>query len=182
MTHKFTLDTNCIIDLEENRPNAQHVRSLISAWKNGRVELAVVAVSASENQKGGAASRDFTVFETKLGNVGLGGVHHLLPLAIWDVFYWDHALWSCDEMEKLASEIRGILFPHIKATPPANIDENSPWRNQLCDVLVAWSCIYHKWDCLVTSDKNFHDHKDELKKLGLREVLYPEDAARLCTP
>ena len=86
MTRKFTLDTNCIIDLEENRANAEHVRSLVNAWKNGQIELAVVAVSASENQKGGTASRDFTAFEAKLDDVGLAGVHHLLPLAKWDVF------------------------------------------------------------------------------------------------
>ncbi len=179
---KLTLDTNCIIDLEENRPNAEHVRSLVSTWKNRRLKLAVVAVSASENQRGGIASRDFAAFETKLDNAGLAGVHHLLPLAIWDVFYWDHALWSGDEMERLEAEIRGILFPNIQATPPADINENSRWRNQLCDVLVAWSCIYHKWDCLVTNDKNFHDQKHELKQAGLRKVLYPVDAVRLCTP
>lgn len=182
MTHKLALDTNCIIDLEENRPNVQQIRTLIRAWKDGRVELAVVAVSASENQIGGTESRDFGAFEAKLSKVGLAGVHHLLPLAVWDVFYWDHALWSSDEMEKLESEIRSILFPGIQTTPPTNIDENSVWRNRMCDVLVAWSCIYHKWDCLVTSDGNFHGHEHELKKLGLREVLYPVDAVRLCAP
>ena len=93
MARRLALDTNCIIDLEENRPDAPHVRTLIKAWKNTHVALAVVAVSASENQRGGIASRHFDVFEAKLSNVGLAGVNHLLPLAIWDLFYWDHALW-----------------------------------------------------------------------------------------
>jgi hypothetical protein len=66
---KFTLDTNCIIDLEENRPNAEHISKLVQAWKTGRIELAVVAVSASENQKGGNTSKDFAMFEEKLSNV-----------------------------------------------------------------------------------------------------------------
>jgi len=181
MRLKLALDTNCIIDLEENRPNAANVRALISNWKEGRVDLSVVAVSASENQMGGTTSRDFSNFATKLGKVGLAGVHHLLPLAICDVFYWDHALWPSDKMVRLESQIRAILFPTMQATPPTNIHENSVWRNQLCDVLVAWSCIHHKWDCLVTSDNNFHDHKHELQKLGLRQILCPGDAVRLCT-
>lgn len=54
--NRFTLDTNCIIDLEENRPSAEYVRVIVEAWKNGRIALAVVAVSASENQKFGTAN------------------------------------------------------------------------------------------------------------------------------
>ena len=182
MTRKVALDTNCLIDLEENRPDARHIRTLIGAWKKGHVELAVVAVSASENQRSGTASQNFGVFETKLNNVGLTGVHHLLPLAIWDVFYWDHALWSSAEMESLESKIRGILFPGIPTTPPVNVNENSLWRNHMCDVVVAWSCIHHGWESLVTRDKNFHDHKVELAALGLREVICPADAARTYAP
>lgn len=178
--NKFTLDTNCIIDLEENRPNAEHVQKLIDAWKRGRIELAVVAVSASENQKSRSANRHFSAFEQKLVNVGLANVQHLLPLAKWDVFYWDHALWSDDKMERIESEICNILFPNINAIPPEEIEKNSIWRNQLCDVLVAWSHAFHKWDYLVTGDKNFHDHKNELKKVGVEEVLYPKDAAHMC--
>lgn len=180
MAQKLTLDTNCIIDLEENRPNSEHVRQLVSAWKSGRVELAVAAVSASENQKDGVANRSFAAFENKLSNVGLTAVHHLLPLAFWDLSYWDHALSSDSEMEKLESEIRGVLFPGISVTPPTKPEENSQWRNQLCDVLVVWSCIHHQWGALVTGDRNFHDRKDELRRLGLQDVLYPVDAVRLC--
>ena len=182
MKNKFTLDTNCIIDLEENRPNAEHVRKIVQAWKNGKIELAVVAVSASENQKSGITNRDFSEFENKLVNVGLDGAQHLLPLAKWDVVYWYHALWSDNDMERLESGIRGILFPNISVKPPEAIDQNSKWRRDFCDILVAWSHAFHKWDYLVTSDKNFHDHKDELRKVGINEVLYPKDAALLCMP
>lgn len=182
MARKVALDTNCLIDLEENRSDARHLRTLIGAWRKGQVELAVVAVSASENQPSGIASRDFGVFEEKLNNIALGGVHHLVPLAIWDVFYWDHALWSSPETEALESKIRDILFPGIPTAPPTNINENSEWRNHMCDVLVAWSCIHHQWACLVTRDKNFHDHKVELMALGIGEVLYPADAAQPYMP
>lgn len=179
VTPKLVLDTNCLIDLEENRRDAQHIKTLIAAWNEGRVDLAVVAVSASENQTGGFAARSFDVFEAKLNSIGLTGVHQLLPLAIWDIFYWDHALFSSDEMQELVFRITGILFPGIAISPPASIEENSLWRNKMCDVLVAWSCIHHNWNYLVTRDKNFHVHKHELARLGLHNVLCPENAARL---
>lgn len=179
MMNKFTLDTNCIIDLEENRPDAEHIRKIIQAWRIGKIELAVVAVSASENQKSGIPNRDFSEFENKLINVGLSGVQHLLPLALWDVFYWDHALWSNNDMERLASEIRGILFPNMSVNPPEAIDQNSKWRRNFCDILVAWSHAFHKWDYLVTRDENFHTLKTELNKIGIKEVVYPKEAARL---
>lgn len=182
MTAKLVLDTNCLIDLEENRPDAQHIKSLIGAWKEGSIDLAVVAVSASENQPEGIAARSYDAFEAKLNNVGLSGVHQLLPLAVWEIFYWDHALMSSEEMEDLVFRIRSILFPGIAIAPPANIEENSVWRNKMCDVLVAWSCIYHEWTSLVTRDKNFHDHKHELAQLGLHNVLYPGNAARFQSP
>jgi hypothetical protein len=179
---KLVLDTNCIIDLEENRPNADSLSSLITAWKTNRLDLAVVAVSASENQPSGIASCRFDVFEAKLENAGPAGVHELIPPAKWDVFYWDHALWSSPDMEALESKIREVLFPGIPTGPPAIIDRNSRWRNQMCDVLVAWSCIHHDRPCLVTRDKNFHDHRAELAALGLKKILYPPDAAHYYAP
>jgi hypothetical protein len=182
MNPKLVFDTNCIIDLEENRSDAQQLSLLVKAWKNGNIDLAVVAVSASENQPTNVSSPNYGVFESKLKNVGLTGAHELMPMGIWDVFYWDHFLWSSDEMEALASQIRAILFQGVAAVAPENIEENSKWRNQMCDVLVAWSCIYHNWPILVTRDANFHKHRAELVALGIKEVLYPVDAARLYSP
>lgn len=180
--HKFALDTNCIIDLEESRPDAIFVREIVQTWRAGRIELAVVAVSASENQKKGTASGNFLEFERKLENVGLAGAEHLLPLMKWDLFYWDHSLWANEEMEGLATAIQGILFPNEKLDPPDNIEKNSIWRNRQCDVLTAWAVAFHKWDCLVTSDGNFHDHKAALRELGVMEIMRPKEAAQLCRP
>lgn len=180
---RLVLDTNCIIDLEENRSDAGSLRALlIAAWKNRRLALAVVAVSASENQPRGVASQSFEVFETKLKNVGLDGVHELVPVAIWDVFYWDHALGSSPKMKALESKIRAVLFPGIPTVSPSNINENSKWRNHMCDVWVAWCCIHHNWPHLVTRDKNFHDHRAELAVLGLAEILHPADAVQHYAP
>ena len=177
---KFTLDTNCIIDLEEDRPDAVFVREIIKAWKSRRIELAVVAVSASENQKRGTANSHFSEFEQKIDRVGLSGTVQLLPLMKWDIYYWDHALWSDDEMEALAIAIQNVLFPNSNFALPQDIEKNSSWRNKQCDILTAWSHAFHKWDYLVTRDQNFHDRKVALKSLGVPEIVHPKEAALLC--
>ncbi len=179
---RFTLDTNCIIDLEENRPDSEYLNQIIEESRNGNVEIAVVAVSASENQPGGEINRSYSHFEEKLLSAGLSNATELLPLAIWDVFYWDHALWSDEEMEKLSNDIRDVLFPGIALSPPTGEKDERIWRNKLCDVLVAWCCIFHGWDMLVTRDNNFHKRKDALTRLGMKNVLLPKEAAELCRP
>jgi hypothetical protein len=179
MNRRFVFDTNCIIDLEEDRPSAAAVRSLIAAWRIGEIDLAVVAVSASENHRDGSTGRNYSAFEAKLQVAGLSGVHVLLPPAIWDVSFWDHALWTDQEMEGLAVRAYSALFPNSSKAPPADAAKNSKWRNQLCDAIVVWSCIYHDWRHLVTRDENFHRRASALGELGLREILYPDVAAGL---
>lgn len=110
----------------------------------------------------------------------MAGVSHLLPLAIWDLFYWDHFLWGSPESLILLNTIQSILFPNEELIAPIDAMQNSKWRNRQCDVLTAWSHAFHKWDILVTSDKNFHDHNVELKKFGITEILYPKEAALIC--
>jgi hypothetical protein len=176
---KFALDTNCIVALEDSRPEAVHVKTLIAASEDQKIELAVVAVSASENSKASSSTRSYGDFEARLSGVGLVGAKQLYPLAIWDVFYWDHALWSTTEMEKLAADLKEVLFPKVQFVPDAESETRSRWRNQLCDVLVAWCCIYHRWDYLVTSDRNFHNHRRELAQFGLRGIVTPIQACEL---
>lgn len=48
----LTLDTNCIIDVAEERPSAVHVRGFLEAARTGTINLALVASSASERQQG----------------------------------------------------------------------------------------------------------------------------------
>jgi len=172
----FTLDSNCIIDLEESRSDAVHLEQLISLWRSGQVELAVVSVSASENQPAGEAARDYAEFESKLEQVGILNARELAPVGIWDFGYWDHMLWSCEESEKQVDEIKDILFPEVQHDPPEDPSENSKWRNQMCDVLVAWSHGFHKSDHLVTRDKNFHKKAQELVNHGIDSIVTPEEA------
>jgi hypothetical protein len=51
----FTLDTNCLFVVDESRPEAADVRALASAHQAGQADVAVVAISASENRQGGGS-------------------------------------------------------------------------------------------------------------------------------
>lgn len=178
---RLVLDTNCIIDLEEQqRPNRPYVETIVSTWRQGRIKLAVVAISASENQRGGRLNDTYEQFLEKIAGAGLHGVTQLLPPLFFDVTYWDAFVFADDDVG-LDERLMEILFPGVSIEAPTGEKELRAWRNRLCDVYVAWACIYHKWGTLVTNDANFHEKKAELEKLGL-EVVSPKDGAGLCMP
>jgi hypothetical protein len=58
----FTLDTNCLIAIDEDRPEAIPVRALADAAAVGSVGVAIVAISASEKQQGGGVIQNFGDF------------------------------------------------------------------------------------------------------------------------
>ncbi|WP_038247099.1 hypothetical protein [Ghiorsea bivora] len=175
----FTLDSNCIIDLEENRPDAIHLEELKTLWQSGKIEIGVVSVSASENQPSGESMHNYAEFEAKLTRAGLSNARELAPIGIWDFGYWDHMLWSSDESEAQLKEIKDILFPQSQYDPPDDFSTNSKWRNQTCDALVAWSHNFHKSDHLVTRDNNFHKKAQPLIKFGIKSIVTPEEAVSI---
>jgi len=176
----FTLDSNCIVDLEECRPDAVHLEELKRIWGAGVIELAVVSVSASENQPACEAMRDHAEFEAKLKRVGLLRARELPPVGIWAFGFWDHMLWSSDKLEKQIDEIRDILFPGIQHEPPKDPSENCKWRTQMCDVLVAWAHGFHKPDHLVTRDANSYRKAQQLVNYGVHSIVTPEEGGEPC--
>ena len=123
---------------------------------------------------------NFGDFEARLSRLGLAEVRVLLPLAIWNVGYWDHAICGSEDLELLAVRIRAALFPGEESSEYSKTKlKRAEWRRRQCDAMVAWCCIYHGWECLVTSDNDFHGHRKELSALGLPCILSPEEAAQL---
>ena len=75
---RFTLDTNCLIDLDEGRPNAPYVRQPVDAHPNG-AHVAYVAISASEKQQGGRGQlKLFEEFHDRLKRLGVAHLHEAL--------------------------------------------------------------------------------------------------------
>jgi hypothetical protein len=53
---RFTLDHNCLIDLEEDRPNAPFVREIVATAREGRHTICVPASAGVERLPGGSTA------------------------------------------------------------------------------------------------------------------------------
>ena len=189
-----TFDTNCIIALEENeQPDAEHLRRVVHGPTDQELKLSVAGISASERQREGKLSDTFHDFEARLARVGLENAEILLPPLIWDMTYWDRAIWGSEQIDEEAKRIHEILSP---TTPfeyedycqrvsrgPVAPDVDRKWRNRVIDTWALWSHCHYGGGAFVTSDKNFHRpaKKAALTRLGAGAILRPsEAAARFC--
>jgi hypothetical protein len=185
---RFTLDTNCIIDVEDQRPNGPFIQDLVKLHGVGDTNVAVSAIGASERLRAGGYAQTFDEFRAKLERAGFGAVEILLPILYWGIGFWGHGLWA-DENDPLERQIHDVLFPRIEFAWPdyANAHRlpldasDKTWRNAKCDVLGMWCHIKHRGDAFVTSDENFHatTKRGPLQHLGVGRVLYPRDAFEL---
>ena len=196
----MTLDTNCIIDLEENSPAAPFVRELVTLHDAQKINLRVVAASGSEKKSDWTYATNFAEFEQKVAAVGLAHIEILRSIHYWGVSFWDWCLWSDEKMKDEERKLHGILFPEtnekkeiriafeysdyckVKKIAPNAPSIDPVWRNAKCDVLIMWSHIRFDGDLFVTSDGNFHkvDKKKQLiDKEGAGDILKPQEAAAL---
>lgn len=187
----FTLDTNCLIALDENRPEAAAVRGIVDAHASGKAQVAIVAISASEKQKGGGHLESFVEFQKRLALLSLDHLELLPPMFYWDITYWDRCIWPEAEMESTEKRIHEILFPNVQflwsdyCAAQGITDANPPlahkWRNAKCDVQAIWSHIYHKRNVFVTGDHNFRAEtkKPSLIALGANKIETPDSALLL---
>ncbi len=175
-----------MIDIDENRPPAQHVRALADAHAAGQATVAIGAIAASERQRGGCLIANFQEFRQRLASLGLGHLEILTPMLYYDVCFWDHALWSSSEMEAVERRIHDTLFSNVEFLWPDyarahGLDANAApaaweWRNVKCDVQAIWAHIHHRRDVFVTSDMNYHKHSAKLIALGAGSIVTPEQA------
>lgn len=186
----FTLDTNCIIALDDSRPEASFVHDLIEAHKQGNASVAIVAISASEKQKTGGHVRNFAEFKDRITNLGLGHLDLLAPMSYWDITFSDYCLWSDESMKSLEMRIHKILFPQIPflwadycTVHNLNVETDYPdkkWRNAKCDVQAYWSHVHGRRDVFVTTDNNYlKSKKANLIALSGSRIETPELALEL---
>jgi hypothetical protein len=184
---KVTLDTNCIIDLEENTPTAPFLRQLISLYDAHVISLRVVAISASERKPDGTYAIGFNEFKQKIAAVGLGHVEILPTLAYPGMAFPDWCYPTGGETTAFERKIQEVLFPTIEfdyreyrtrlGIDPTSDIIDAKWRNAKCDVLALWCHIRFHGDIFVTSDKNFHKvgKKGQLLAFGVGDILIPKD-------
>jgi len=95
-----TLDTNCLIDIEEDRENAIYLRQLIK-WHRNKINLRVVGISASERQPNGRIAKTFNEFRQKLKKIGLEDIEILKPMGYISICYLDWAIISDEKMQMM---------------------------------------------------------------------------------
>ncbi|WP_227538453.1 hypothetical protein [Tritonibacter mobilis] len=164
---KLTLDWNCVIEVEEQRPQADYVVDLINRHRQGQFEVALLAASASENSKSKRFPGNACFFETRVQSLGW----HDLPLvpmpSIIGLSYIDccylvdddvkfkrdmDALWSA-----IAPKVPRQPTEHLSTGTRLNDDaiqseELSKWRNTWCDVISAYSHIHDGRDVFITNN------------------------------
>lgn len=191
MVPTFTLDTNCIIAVDESRPEGAFILELAEAHRSGAASVGLVAISASERQKADGHIENFVDFKDRMSNLGLGHLDLLVPMGYWGITFWDFGLWCDEAMEAFELSIHEILFPNIQflwakycaangLDPKADYPDKK-WRNAKCDVQAFWSHVHCKRDIFVTSDKNFHAETKKPKLLALAggRIETPQSAAAI---
>ncbi len=187
---KFTLDTNCLIDVEEDRPAAIHVKQLLAAAREGVIDVAMVASSASERQKDNSFLTHFEHFEHRRRMLGFDHLPMIHSLLRWDMGFWDTGLWASQNCEERENLIYQVLFPNspiewsdYAAKQAVQIEDiNSRvywrWRNQILDAQAYWAHDFNKRDVFVTSDKRFRKI-EESPHFSKARILEPYEAVSL---
>ena len=189
---KLTLDWNCVIEVEQGRPQANCVTELIRLHRLGCFEVALLAASASENTKSKRFPGNATVFKERISSLGWQDLP-LVPMpGIVGLSYWDFCYYVDDvvKFQQDRDEIWNVIAPSIPKEPIDHLPvgkqmtddaiqsaELSKWRNTWCDVISAYSHIHEGRDVFVTNNtKDFQKHASELAKLGMMQIATPADA------
>ena len=182
----LTLDTNCLISLDEGRPGAEHVAGLLELHRSGKAQIGVPAVAASERQQSGSHLEHFDAFRARLARLGLADAQLLPAIGYYGIGFFGVGYYGGDDsMVSLEREIHGVLHPSIEfglgdfcdRTNIAMETEHLPhkWLNAKCDVQALWSHIWQKRHCFVSSDRNYHKATKIPRLLDL-------GASAICTP
>lgn len=186
-----TLDNNCIIDLEQDEPASSHIRSLIQMYREGRINLRVVAISASERRPDGTFAPNFNEFKEKIDSIGLTDVQILKPIAYQGLAFHNYCVQGGGSLGRLEKEIQEVLFPEIdikykdfcktRCLNPNDKENWGKWVNRKCDVLAMCSHIWNGGGVFVTNDDDFHKEtvKPRLIELGAGKILRPAETIRL---
>jgi hypothetical protein len=104
-----TIDTNCIIDLDEERESAPAIRELIAMHEANQITLRVVGISASEKQPNGIMAPNFGLFRQRLERLGLGNAVITSPPAYADITYMDNSYFATQTGQILGAGIHNVL-------------------------------------------------------------------------
>ncbi|MFA5360531.1 MAG: hypothetical protein WC320_00965 [Candidatus Paceibacterota bacterium] len=168
----ITLDTNCLIDLEEKRNGYVSIEKITNASKRKKLDVAIVAISAIDKK----IHSNFSEFQQWLENLGLSHLTILKPLAYTNISFVNWCVVGGGILTELDHKIHDILFQNLPYSLPSD-DLMSKWVNAKADVLIMWAHIWNRREIFITRDKNFlkDTKKQKLEKLGAGTILTPEE-------
>lgn len=192
---KLTLDWNCVIEVEEDRPQASCVVDLVNAHRKGELEVALLAASASENTKSMLFPGNAGVFKMRVAQLGWDDLP-LVPMpGIIGLSYWGFCFVVVDReaFERDMEALWQVIAPNVLRKPTDHLtdgqtlDDNSiqsnalsKWRNTWCDVISAYSHIHAARNIFVTNNtRDFQNNAPALSSLGMKHISSPAETRHL---
>ncbi len=186
---KLTLDWNCVIEVEEDRPQASNVRDLVEAHRRGEIEVALLAASASENTKSMRFPGNARVFKQRIAQLGWDDLPLVLVPGIIGLSYWDccFVVGDAEVFKRDMDALWAVIAPKVPRRPSGHLSQGqalddaaiqseglAKWRNSWCDVISAYSHIHAERDIFVTNNtRDFQDNALALASLGMRNISAP---------
>jgi hypothetical protein len=181
---RYTLDTNCIIAMEESRPEASALRTLVEKDHQGTVIVQIPAITAAERQRSGTPLEHFDHFRARIAALGLGKAVFLRPPMYVGLCFADYCIVHGDEFLSQERAIHEVLFSSVPfeidtSEHPVGSKQWLRWLNAKCDVLMMWCHLHYGGDVFVTSDKNFHagSKRFRLLSMGAGSIVRPNEIA-----
>ena len=187
----FTLDTNCLVAVDEGRPEAAAVRILAEAHVRGCADVAIVAISASERQRDGKMLDNFSQFR------GTRGITQSFPLAPHtpdmllgrDVLgcvrrspnrEWPNSNRRFSEFSFLQSRPRGLTTVKCTGLDSEATPLDKKWKNAKCDVR-PFGATRRKGETFSSPRTRTFTERQRTKLLAIAAgcIEYPDAAALL---
>lgn len=188
---KLTLDWNCVIEVEEDRPQAPHVVDLINCHRQGQFEVALLAASASENSKSKRFPGSAKLFQDRVSTLGWQDLPLVTMPGIPGLSYWDFCYYVDDgeSFERDMDALWSVIAPKVPREPSEHLpfgalitddaiqsEPLSKWRNTWCDVISAYSHIHDGRDVFVTNNtRDFQKNSEVLSRLGMKHIYTPAE-------
>lgn len=192
---KLTLDWNCIIEVEENRSQAQYVRELVIRHRDGQFEVALLAASASENLRSKRFPGSANAFTERVSALGWSDLPLVRMPGVQGLSFvnFSYLVGDGEKFKRDMDALWQAIAPRVPRNPcdhlPSGMEycngtlqseELSKWRNTWCDVVSAYSHIQERRDIFVTNNtRDFQKNRDKLSALGMRIIATPAETVSL---
>tara|TARA_R110002072_G_scaffold174815_1_gene330628 strand:+ start:322 stop:915 length:594 start_codon:yes stop_codon:yes gene_type:complete len=185
----ITFDWNCVIAVEKNEPAAKAILELARLHNEGKVDVAITAISASEDtRKSREFPRDGNHLEIRLANTDLADLQVLPAPGTWGLTYWGMSYWRDEEhpIEPITDALWEVMAPKSSKDILADLTDEefhskkySKLRNIWCDVHTLFVHIDNKRDIFVTSNtEDFQDNAVAFERVANICAMTPDECLR----